>query len=149
MLLHAIPYNYNFPHTCQISDISQLVNSLTQLYNSSLPQMEILSIRLPLVLICCPPTISDEAFIAIARLQLMIGVALKPQSWLSAVSGGSRQEYWSGLPFPSPGIFPTQRWNPRRLCLLHWQAGSLPQRHLGHIRIHLGHPCSSAECVPV
>ena len=24
----------------------------------------------------------------------------------------SRQEYWSGLPFPSPGIFPTQRWNP-------------------------------------
>ena len=27
-----------------------------------------------------------------------------------------RQEYWSGLPFPSPGIFPTQRSN---LCLLH------------------------------
>ena len=22
--------------------------------------------------------------------------------------GFSRQEYWSGLPFPSPGIFPTQ-----------------------------------------
>ena len=28
----------------------------------------------------------------------------------------SRQEYWSGLPFPSPGIFPTQGSN---LCLLH------------------------------
>ena len=28
----------------------------------------------------------------------------------------SRQEYWSGLPFPSPGVFPTQRWN---LGLLH------------------------------
>ena len=26
--------------------------------------------------------------------------------------GFSRQEYWSGLPFPSPGIFPTQRSNP-------------------------------------
>ena len=26
-----------------------------------------------------------------------------------------RQEYWSGLPFPTPGIFPTQGWNP---CLL-------------------------------
>ena len=26
--------------------------------------------------------------------------------------GFSRQEYWSGLPFPSPGIFPTQGWNP-------------------------------------
>ena len=24
----------------------------------------------------------------------------------------SRQEYWSGLPFPSPGIFPTQGLNP-------------------------------------
>ena len=27
----------------------------------------------------------------------------------------SREEYWSGLPFPSPGIFPTQGLNP---CLL-------------------------------
>ena len=26
--------------------------------------------------------------------------------------GFSRQEYWSGLPFPSPGIFPTQGLNP-------------------------------------
>ena len=24
------------------------------------------------------------------------------------------------------GIFPTQGWNPGLLCLLHWQAGSLP-----------------------
>ena len=28
-----------------------------------------------------------------------------------------RQEYWSGLPLPSPGIFPTQGLNPQ---LLHW-----------------------------
>ena len=33
--------------------------------------------------------------------------------------GFSRQEYWSGLPFPSPRIFPTQRSNPCLLCLLH------------------------------
>ena len=26
--------------------------------------------------------------------------------------GFSRQEYWSGLPFPSPGFFPTQGSNP-------------------------------------
>ena len=26
--------------------------------------------------------------------------------------GFSRQEYWSGLPFPSPGIFPSQGSNP-------------------------------------
>ena len=36
--------------------------------------------------------------------------------------GSLRQEYWSGLPFPSPGIFPTQGLNP---CLWHWQADSL------------------------
>ena len=39
--------------------------------------------------------------------------------------GFSRQEYWSGLPFPSPGDLPAQGSNPRLLCLLHWQAGSL------------------------
>ena len=32
----------------------------------------------------------------------------------------SRQEYWSGLPFPTPGIFPTKGLNPH---LLHWQVG--------------------------
>ena len=26
--------------------------------------------------------------------------------------GFSRQEYWSGLPFPSPGDHPDQGWNP-------------------------------------
>ena len=45
--------------------------------------------------------------------------------------GFSRQEYWTGLPFPSPGIFLTQGSN---LCLLDWQVDSLP---LSHQRIHL------------
>ena len=45
--------------------------------------------------------------------------------------GLSRQEYWSGLPLPTPGIFPTQGMNPSLLCLLHWQADSLPLSHLG------------------
>ena len=41
--------------------------------------------------------------------------------------GFSRQEYWSGLPSLLQGIFLTQGSNPRLLlCLLHWQAGSLP-----------------------
>ena len=26
--------------------------------------------------------------------------------------GFSKQEYWSGLPFPSPGHLPDQGWNP-------------------------------------
>ena len=40
--------------------------------------------------------------------------------------GFSRQEYWSGLPCPPPGIFLTQGMNPCFLCLLYWQVGSLP-----------------------
>ena len=40
--------------------------------------------------------------------------------------GFSRQEGCSGLPFPSPGISPTQGSNPCLLYLLHWQPGSLP-----------------------
>ena len=42
--------------------------------------------------------------------------------------GFPRQDYWSGLPCPSPGIFPTQGSNPH---LLRWQAGSLPPSHQG------------------
>ena len=40
--------------------------------------------------------------------------------------GISRQEYWSGLLCLPPRDFPTQGSNPRCLCLLHWQMGSLP-----------------------
>ena len=40
----------------------------------------------------------------------------------------SRQEYWSGLPFPSQGIFLAQGSN---LHLLHWQVDSLSLSHLG------------------
>ena len=43
----------------------------------------------------------------------------------------SRQEHWSGLPLPSPGIFLTQRSNLPLLCLLHRQAGSLSAEPLG------------------
>ena len=40
----------------------------------------------------------------------------------SSVHGVSRQEYWSGLSFPPPRIFPTQGSSPH---LLHWQVDSL------------------------
>ena len=36
------------------------------------------------------------------------------------------QEYWSGLPRPPPGIFPTRGSNLHLLRLLPWQAISLP-----------------------
>ena len=40
--------------------------------------------------------------------------------------GFSRQEYWMCHYALLQGIFPTQGSNPGLLCLLHWQAGSLP-----------------------
>ena len=40
--------------------------------------------------------------------------------------GFSRQEYWSGLPFPPAGDLPDPGMVPHLLCLLHWQASSLP-----------------------
>ena len=43
----------------------------------------------------------------------------------------SWQEYWSGLSFPTQGIFLTQGSNLHLLCLLQWQAGYLPLSHLG------------------
>ena len=36
-----------------------------------------------------------------------------------------------GCQFLLQGIFPTQGSTPHLLCLLHWQAGSLPLSHLG------------------
>ena len=43
----------------------------------------------------------------------------------SSVHGFSRQEYWSGLPCPSPKDLPDSGMEPASLGLLHWQAGSL------------------------
>ena len=43
--------------------------------------------------------------------------------------GFPRQEYYSRLPFVSPGIFPIQGSNP---CLLHCGANSLPLSHQGN-----------------
>ena len=48
--------------------------------------------------------------------------------------GFSRQEYWSGLPFPSPGIFPTQGLNPGLL-------------HCRRILYHLRSPLDGTKLV--
>ena len=47
--------------------------------------------------------------------------------------GFSRQEYWSGLPFPLPGNLPDPGSNPHLWYLLHWQADSLLLSHLGSL----------------
>ena len=52
--------------------------------------------------------------------------------------GLSRQEYWSGLPFPSQGDLPN---SGIQQGLLHWQMDSLPLSHLGSQKcdIYIGH----------
>ena len=45
--------------------------------------------------------------------------------------GFSRQEYWSGLAFPSPGDLPNSEIEPALLHFLRWQVDSLRLNHLG------------------
>ena len=54
--------------------------------------------------------------------------------------GFSKQEHWSGLPFPSLGIFPTQRSNLCLLCLLHC-------RQIPYRLSHLGRPLLEIDCI--
>ena len=52
----------------------------------------------------------------------------------------SRQKYWSGLPFPSPGDLPTQGLNP---SLLHCRQILYHLSHQGSLILHIkskGHP---------
>ena len=42
----------------------------------------------------------------------------------SLFMGFPRQEYWSGLPFPTPGDLPDPGIKPTFLCLLYWHAPS-------------------------
>ena len=57
-------------------------------------------------------------------VQMLSHVQLFVTSWniayqASLSMGFSRREYWSGLPFPPPGIFLIQGSNLHLLCLLH------------------------------
>ena len=45
--------------------------------------------------------------------------------------GFSRQEYWSGVPFPSPGDLPDPGIEPESLTSPALEAGSLLRSHLG------------------
>ena len=47
--------------------------------------------------------------------------------------GFPRQEYWSRLPFASPLDLSNSGIEPAFLCLLHWQADSLPLCQLGSL----------------
>ena len=59
-----------------------------------------------------------------SHVQLSVAHRLAHQAPLS--TGFPRQEYWSGLLFPTPGDLPNPGNLGRSLCLLHWQVGPLP-----------------------
>ena len=60
---------------------------------------------------------------------------LKPARLL--FHGFPRQDYWSGLPFPSPRVLPDAGIKPMAPAL---QAGSLPLSHLGMLIYHSKNP---------
>ena len=65
----------------------------------------------------------------------------------SSVTGFSRQEYVSKLPFPPPGNLPHPRIEPA-LHLLHWQAYSLLLRHQGSSS-HKATNCQNPKTLPI
>ena len=63
-------------------------------------------------------------------------VCSPPGSSISGISQAGIQEYWSGLPFPSPRALPNPGSN---LGLLYWQVNSLPLGYQGsraYIHMH-------------
>ena len=61
-------------------------------------------------------TIYDNNNINMVVLYLLSCYQLFATPWTVACQGFPRQEYWSGLPLPSPGDFPIQGLKP---CFLH------------------------------
>ena len=60
----------------------------------------------------------------LSQVSLLFGLVLTQAHMSMAFP---RQEYWSGLPFPTPGDLPNQG---SHSSVLHWQAGSLPLYYL-------------------
>ena len=96
-------------HPCFVTDLRRKAFSI-----SPLSMMLAVSLALLLVVVQC-----------LSHVQLLTTLwTIAHQAPLSV--GFSRQEYWSGLPFRPPGDLPDPEIEPVFLCLLHWQAGSLP-----------------------
>ena len=84
---------------------------------------------------CCPEyrfistSFLDSIYMRCRSAQSLSCVWLFVTSWTGPCSAPlsmefSRQEYWSGSPFPTPGSFLTQGFNPRLLHLLHLHVDS-------------------------
>ena len=76
--------------------------------------------------VCCIVYLCIRVYIlcCVCSVMSMTPWTVAYQSPLSLES--SRQEYYGLLPSPTLGIFLIQGPNPHLLCLLHWQADSLP-----------------------
>ena len=57
--------------------------------------------------------------------------------WAPPSMGFSRQEYWSGLPFPSPGELPDPGIEPRSPTLQADALTSEPPKATKHRRLHI------------
>ena len=67
---------------------------------------------------CYLNILSNSVFLSLVAKSCPTLATLWTVAWQAPLSMGfSRQEYWSGLPCSSRGIFPTQAWNPRLLHL--------------------------------
>ena len=78
-----------------------------------------LRVSLPTTLEMCSSN-GCRSHLSVAKLYLTFATSGTVACQAPLSMGFSRQEYWSGLPFPSPEIFPDQGSNPH---LLHWQMG--------------------------
>ena len=84
-------------------------------------------VSLPTTLEMCSSN-GCRSHLSVAKLYLTFATSGMVACQVPLSMGFSRQEYWSGLQFPSPGIFPDQGSDPH---LLHWQMDSLPMSHQG------------------
>ena len=71
------------------------------------------------------------SIIFIVKVKSLIRVWLSATPWTPLSMGFSRQEYWSGLPFPSPGDLSHPGIEPRSPAL---QADTLPSKPPGKLR---------------
>ena len=79
------------------------------------------------------PSLKSWTYFHIVKVKSLSHVQLFATLWTVAYQvplsmGFSRQEYWSGLPFPSPGDLPNPGIEPRSLTL---QADTLPSEPPG------------------
>ena len=103
---------------------SQLKYHFSQIYLVVFIQSTYCNLKLPIISIYVLSYCVHVCLSVLSHVQLCNPMDCSPAG--SSVMEFSRQEYWSGLPFPSSGIFPIQGSNLHLQDLLHQQAYSLP-----------------------